>query len=271
MLGPLSTEQIDQLAADWQVQHGRPPDDVELGELVSAELDRQLLFREGLRRNLHLRDDAVRQRLILNMLFLQPAGDLGEEELVRLALRLNLHLTDEVVRGRVMELMANILLEAVPSPSAKELRARYESRRCDFVRPARYSLVHVLLNEQGVEDAIRSLDGSQLNEEDLARLGKPFFFGFTIIDKDLGQLSRIFGTSFAAQFVEIGPRVGTWLGPISSVYGQHLVWVREVEAEQVPAFEELEERLRWDLEAEARDSALRVRLGRLRERYRVEM
>jgi parvulin-like peptidyl-prolyl isomerase len=42
-------------------------------------------------------------------------------------------------------------------------------------------------------------------------------------ERDLNEISQIFGSDFARTLVSLKP--GTWCGPIESTYGWHLVWI----------------------------------------------
>jgi hypothetical protein len=79
-LGP---ERIEALRAGWAAATGREPDEAELQSLQRQEIDDEILFREALARSLHRLDPVVKQRLVLNMRFLDPQTRAGDEATLR--------------------------------------------------------------------------------------------------------------------------------------------------------------------------------------------
>jgi len=65
------------------------------------------------------------------------------------------------------------------------------------------------------------------------------------------------------------PKPGTWVGPVSSTYGKHYVWVEEIEPERDANLEEVQLQLSRDIESRAKTQSLRKSVDKLRERYEI--
>ena len=76
VVGPLGEARLEALQQQWFSGTGRLPNEEQLDRMVTAELDRDMLFQRGLELDLHLYDPVVYQRLLLNMSFLKLGEDL---------------------------------------------------------------------------------------------------------------------------------------------------------------------------------------------------
>lgn len=275
-LGP---ERIEALRQGWIATTGRPPQGAELDALVRRETDKEILFREAIARSLHTLDAVVRQRLLLNMRFLDPETTDDEEELFTRALQLEMHRNDVVVRRRLVQIMElSIQARADRSPaSAAELAAMYEKRREELALPARWRFAHVYFSadrrgERAQDDAraaLRELERRAADADAALALGDPFLGGHRLPLLSATQLAGQFGEEFAAAIA--GCATGRWCGPLRSSYGQHLVRVEEAEPGRLPAADEPDVRRRLESEVlrERADRALSAAVEELRRTYGV--
>ena len=81
------------------------------------------------------------------------------------------------------------------------------------------------------------------------------------------QVANIFGTSFAQALP--GLEQGKWQGPIESGLGWHLVWVESTMPGRVPAFEEVEARVKSEWSDEQRAEAKRKMFDHMKARYQI--
>ena len=274
VVGPLSQARIEALQQQWFASTGRVPTPEQLDRMVSAELDRDMLFQRAIELNLHLYDSVVYQRLLLNMSFLQLGEGKSEQEQYEQALEMRLHLGDEVVKRRLIQVMEQLLLGYYPPspPTEAELEAEFESRREELRRPPRYWIEHVYFNagrEGEVDAAIATINEQQLDAEAALELSSPFLPGYRFSGQSPDQLARQFGSEFVTNLQAADPRPGTWVGPIRSTYGQHYVWVSEVEPGRDATLEEVRPQLMRDLESRASDAALQESIAALRQQYEV--
>ena len=124
--------------------------------------------------------------------------------------------------------------------------------------PGRVSFWHVFV-ASAVHGARTAADADAL----LARLGgiapaeaaargDTFSVGPHVVAQSPRQVEKLFGAALATT-VE-GAETGTWVGPVPSPYGLHLVWVEAREPGASPPFAAVRQRVveRWQDEARAR-------------------
>ncbi len=273
-VGPLPDSRIENLKRQWFSTTGRLPDLEQLRGMVEAELDREILFREGLELEIHLHDPVVRQRLLRNMLFLRLGDNQPEQELYESALRMELHLGDEVIKRRLIQVMEQVLLARNPPllPGEADLEEAYAERRVELRRPVRYSIEHIYLTRQRVSEADAILD--QIRQEGLTaeaarQFSSPFLPGYRFNSQSPAQLARNFGAGFVSNFEKLEPQAQQWVGPVVSTYGYHLVWVDDLEPARDARLDEVRDQLLRDLKLERRREALREAMAKLREHYEV--
>lgn len=274
VVGPLTQERIEALQQQWLAGTGRLPSAQQLDRMVSAELDRDMLFHRALELDLHLYDTVVYQRLLRNMSFLQLGEGLSEQELYEQALEMRLHLSDEVIKRRLIQIMEQLLLGfSPPEPvTEEELQAEFESRREELRRPPRYSIEHVYFNserEAEAEAAIARINSESLDAAAALELSSPFLPGYRFIRQSPDQLARQFGSAFVSNLEAAGPQAGSWVGPVRSTYGLHYVWVNEIEAAREATLDEVMQQLQRDIESRKRAAALQQSIDDMRTGYEV--
>ena len=274
VVGPLAPARIENLQRQWYGIAGRAVDPMQLERLVRAELDRDMLFQEALRLEIHRYDAVVRQRLIRNMRFLRMGEDRTDQELYRDALRMELHLGDEVVKRRLIQAMEQLLTagSVIPRPTEEDLQRRFEEQAAALRHPPRYSFEHVYLNWDRAHEAAALLEqirARQWNAPRARQQGSPFLPGYRFNSLSPQQVARYFGADFVNGLQQSQPRAQTWLGPVRSTYGLHLVWMEEVEAARDALLEEVREQLERGMLLERRQLALRSAIDRLRQHYQV--
>ena len=84
------------LVDDFFTMTARMPAPDDIKKLVAKELDKRILFAEGLRLNFHRDDSVILQRLLRNANFLGFEG--SDKEKIRAAFELGIHESDEVIR-----------------------------------------------------------------------------------------------------------------------------------------------------------------------------
>lgn len=273
-VGPLDPARIEALQKQWVAATGRLPAPEQLDRMVSAELDRDMLFQRALELELYLYDTVVYQRLLRNMSFLQLGEGMSEQEQYQQALDMRLHLGDEVIKRRMIQVMEQLLLGFSPpeAPTEVELQAEFESRREELRLPPRYSIEHVYFNAQReaeAEAAVAAINERQLDPAEALEFSSPFLPGYRFMRQSPDQLARHFGSAFVANLEETGPSPGAWVGPVRSTYGLHYVWVEAVEPGRDATLEEVRTRLLRDIESRKTAEALQRSVDAMRENYEV--
>lgn len=220
------------LATDWEHDHGAPPSDAELREATDAWIDEELLFREGLLRELDRDDPRVRQRVAT---------------------------------------LAMSMLEAehpIAEPTDDELRTYFEAHLDRYGEAARYDFVHVFVT--GLDDAARTRAEALL--ADLRAGASPIGLGDTYPGgrhyrgRDVDDLASAFGPEFVTGFADTPD--GEW-SMHTSTRGLHLVRIDARIAASPADLERARVDVEHDfLEARRRDRSRRA-IESLRERWQV--
>ncbi|HND14790.1 MAG TPA: peptidylprolyl isomerase [Pseudomonadales bacterium] len=276
----LAPAQIAALHDGWIAVTGQAPDATQMRALEQREIDDEILFREALARGLQRSDAVVRQRLLLNMRFLDPKTQASDEQLLRQAMELGLHRNDVVVRRRLVQVM-EFSFEAEADhapPSEAELARMYEQQRGDFLLPARWRLRHMYFSKErrgrrAGDDAratLALLERSAAEELADSARGDPFLGGLTLPLLDEQQLAAQFGAAFAHAVA--GCELQRWCGPLRSSYGEHLVLIEEsVPVRELPFDDpEVQRRLESEVFHERARDALARSMVELRRRYGVQ-
>jgi hypothetical protein len=193
------------------------------------------------------------------------------------ALAMGLDRNDQVIERRLaqkIELLSRSLV--VPNPPAEEeLAAWYTENPEQFRAPDAYTLSQVFFDpdrrgDRTSEDAAAALAALQAMgavPEDLSAYGDRGIVGNYYAGRDSTQLSKVFGSGFVHQLVQLEP--GRWHGPVLSGYGTHLVYVHAVIKSKPPPLADIREQVQeaWMLEqVEERSAAF---IDELIERYDV--
>ncbi len=276
VIGPLNPARLEALQEQWLRTTGRLPTPEQQARMVASELDRDMLFQRALAMDLHLYDTVVYQRLLRNMHFLGLAEGGTDQELFEQALEMRLHLGDEVVKRRMIQVMEQLVLLGNPpsAPTEAEIAAEFEARTEELRRPPRYSIEHIYLNrerEAEVEEVAAKILEQDLGPEEALQFSSPFLPGYRFARQTPDQLARNFGVAFVENLQAAGPEAGSWVGPIRSTYGLHLVWVDEIEPGRDATLDEVRTQLVRDLESRARAAALEEGIAALRQDYEVRI
>lgn len=274
VLGPPNAERLAAMAENY-ARFARSEPGAELrARFVDAELRDELLFREAIRRDLQYRDAAVEQRIIRNMRFLDAQTDASDEELIKQGYALRLHLTDEVIRRRLVQIMERLIVATTPSaaPTAEDVQARYEADLQSWQEPARYSLSHVFLpaDRAGeMADLMARVIGERLTADEARLLGAPFLSGYRFNRQSPDQLTRVFGAVFAEELEAMEPAPDSWVGPVSSAFGVHYVYVERREPPRTLSVDEVRERIVRDLERESEEERVAQWVAEVMANYAV--
>jgi hypothetical protein len=261
VLGPPNPERLSAMVENYTrfAPDGVSP--VLFERFIDTELRDELLFREALIRHLHYRDAAVEQRIIRNMRFLDANTAAGDRELIEQGYALRLHLTDEVIRRRLVQIMERLIVATRPNPAptAEEVAERYQQKLDSWREPARYTFNHVFLSTERAAEMPTLM--AQINAENLSPdaarlLGAPFLSGYAFRRQSPEQMTRMFGAEFAKQVSATEVRAGAWIGPVSSVFGHHYVYIEAFEPSRTLALEEVSVRIERDLVREGEAQAV---------------
>jgi len=231
----IDAQELNQLAAYWEVQSQRPPTKTELAGIIQDRIDEELLAREALRLGLDKNDMIIRRRLAQKMSFAtDDAADAGE-------------------------------------PTEAELRAYYAKTADQYAAPARVAFQQAFFSgdrphggaEKAAAQALERAEES--GREDPT--GDPFLFPLSYDDVPLPDLLRDYGTEFV-KLLQTAP-IGAWQGPVLSPYGWHIVKVTARHQGSAASFDSVRPQVRDAYLNDRRKAKNAAYLRDLRARYRV--
>ncbi|MDX2169519.1 MAG: peptidylprolyl isomerase [Deltaproteobacteria bacterium] len=272
----IGAAEVTRLRDGYRRETGLPPTPADEVALIDRAVDEELLFREALARGLDRHDRSVRHWLIEQMRVLadDPAAD--EQTLYQRALGLGLDRNDLVVRRILVQKMRLLAARAGESTvDEDELRRFYRDHAGDYRQPDRVDLQQVFLRRAhdggDADSAQRLLVGLRAGDDHTAvPAGDAFPLPRRLTGQSRAQLEKAFGAGFAAQVMSGTP--GTWIGPLDSPYGAHLVRVEAHRNGAVAPFEAVRGQVLERWREQRRRERLAALLAELRRRQplRVE-
>ena len=264
----VSAGDVERLRLDYARETGLAPTSADEAALVERAIEDELLFREAVARRLDRNDRSVRNWLVEQMRVLAEDGTDDPDRLYARARALGLDRTDVVVRRLLVQKMRLLASRSGErGPTDAELAAFYAAHREEYRAPDRVTFWHVFAR-LGAEDAFdRARDEAP---EDAVRHGDSFAVPPRVVAYSRAQVEKVFGAEIAQAVA--GGETRTWIGPLPSPYGRHLVWIEGREPGTPPPLAAVRERLveRWQDEERARRVVALLR--ELEQRYplRVE-
>ncbi len=196
-----------------------------------------------------------------------------DEVYYREALALGLDVDDDEVRTRLVEKMRYLSEDlADPEPaSVDELEEFYSSfpERFEIPESATFDQVFFSPEQRGERldaDIVAALD-LLAQDTDPGTVGDPTPLDARLVDASRARIEILFGAALT-DAVFVG-ETGRWLGPFSSDFGSHLVRVIARSPARLPAFDEIEQRVREEFAAYRRAAANEAEYRRMLERYDV--
>lgn len=218
-------------------------------------------------------DEPARERLVIEYV--------RDEIMVREAKSLGLDENDDVIRQRLIQKMDFLFqgfAEALPAPTEAEQRAFYERYSGRYEQPAVATFTHVFLNAKSRPDGQARMDAAevlaQLQSENVpfeqaGRFGDRFFFLRNYVERSEQLIIDHFGPEMSAEIFAAAPD-GTWSGPFTSKYGQHLVMLRARAEARKLTFEEAQAQVFDDLLIERRNDVRRQAYEERANNYSVD-
>ncbi|MEE4238422.1 MAG: peptidylprolyl isomerase [Anderseniella sp.] len=215
----------------WQ----RLPTDEERRGLVEERLQQELLYREALALGLDRDDVVIRRRLAQKIEFI----------------------VDDMAAGR--------------SPTDEELTAFLKQNHERYATEPKVSFRQVFLSAERrgpalIEDATRILTELQSGADPLS-FGDPSVLPQSMRASSLSSVERVFGKEFSTALAEVP--TGSWVGPVHSTFGAHLVQLLEKQTEQAATLETARAQLERDWREAERQRAKDAYIKTLKDKYLI--
>lgn len=204
-----------------------------------------------------------------------------EETLYREARTLNLDQDDRVIHQRLVQKI-RVLLGETGAPAAVDeaaITAYFQAHRDNYTIEPTLTFTHIFFDADrrgdGAAAAAGALPGTLVSGSagagDPEESGDRFPYFRNYVERTVDYVASHFGDEFAAAVMALEPSATRWYGPLRSSYGWHRVLLTERTAQRPATLEEVRETVIADFARDRADTALAQAVGRLRERYRVEI
>ena len=201
-------------------------------------------------------------------------GDrIREEVLYRAGVDMGLDRDDIVIRRRVLQKLDIVSEESAgqEAPTDAQLQRWLEDHAAQYAQPP------ILAFDQVLFDPVRH--GAHLESDlagalaqlraggDPAKLGDPTMLPSRVPATPADGVARDFGEPFAQALLKLP--TGSWLGPVSSGYGAHLVRINSLVPGRPSTLDEVRSSVERDFETDRRARARADYYHRLRQDYKV--
>jgi hypothetical protein len=219
--------------------------DADLADVIDAYVDEEILYREARGLGLEESDNIIRQRMVQKMNFL---------------------LADVAAAGQ--------------GPDEAALEAYFEANKEAYAIQPWATFTHVFFDvtkhggedgaREAAEAAKRELNAAGAGFNDATDLGDRFPFLRNYVERTFEYIASHFGYEFAASLEALEPS-DQWQGPISSVYGEHVVLLTRSEKRAYPELEDVRADVERDFASEQANAAKAEMLDAIRGRYHIEI
>ncbi len=183
----ITPERISQITTEYNGVWNKMPSDEELDNLIKEEVRSEVYYRDALVLGLDKNDAVVRRRLRQKMEFLTDTGSYLQK------------------------------------PSPGELEAYFAANKQDYSSEPRLAFEQIYLGKTPSSDTVshslKTLHSQPAKDPNT--LGQHTLLPAQLKLSRPDAIDSVFGKGFYSQIAELSP--GEWGGPVTSVYGTHLV------------------------------------------------
>ncbi|CAN7496300.1 peptidylprolyl isomerase [Pseudomonas sp. LjRoot277] len=229
----ITPEVVQRIAISWLARWQRPASEQQLQGLIDEYVKEEILYREALKLGLDKDDTIIRRRLAQKMDFL--AEDVA----------------------------------SLREPTPGVLEAWYNQHQDQYAPPPLLTFHHLFfaLDKRGADAQVQAQAAlSGLTDKNSGE-GDAFMFKNAYSEQSQDQVARVFGSSFAISLFK--QTSGSWVGPVESGFGWHLVWIDALAKSPPPPLEAVAQQVKSDWLSEQRSASKRANFDALKARYEV--
>jgi len=228
---------MNNIIASWEMQWKRLPTDEELKSLIDQNIKQEIFYQEALKMKLDHNDEIIKRRLAQKMQFL--SNDLA----------------------------------TINEPTDEELKKFYDAHIEDYLTPYVYSFYQIIYSQDNRKDPKNDAEQllSKYNNatfEEMKTKGDALPFPYYFENTDANEINRQLGMQFSKALETT--TTNSWIGPISSGFGYHLVYLVEKKEPQIPDFKSVKKDLLRDLEFENQKNLNEQILNELKKNYIIK-
>ncbi len=231
----ITPERIDQIATGFKRVWNRMPTAEELDNLIEEEVRSEVYYRDALALGMDKNDAIVRRRLRQKMEFLTDTGIYLKE------------------------------------PSAGELETFFAANEQTYRSEPRLAFEQIYLGESPPADTVSQTMKKLLSKPaiDPSTLGQRTLLPAQLKLSPPAAIDSDFGNGFYRRIAELAP--GEWVGPVTSVYGIHLIRTLDGRPARLPPLEEVRDAVLQDWKSAKANQNREQDYAKRRSRYIVEI
>jgi len=270
---------------------------VKLVASINALVDKELLFREGLKLGLASNDALIIDRMVKNIEYVsdqqvvQSRGALAKDDaningtkideenlhaFFEEAKSLKLFENDPVIHRRVIQLAEQHVRQdkIIGKPQKSDLQTYLTDNRSDFMLPRRWSFEQVYLDPSRHSGRFSEVLNRTSNQLANPTFNTKTLGDVTVLPRDVvlateRQLKQQFGLAFASAVAEAP--LNKWVGPLNSSFGSHFVRISYVREQQVAELSDVYNRAFLGWLEEQKKNVYHDRMRQIRENYRISV
>jgi len=273
----IDAELIERRIATWSAQMEQTPDDDQLSLIIKQATREQVLLKEAFNRN--LQDLPQVKRRIEQLTNIAMQSEYKESDLKDLMIikefREQALRADPVIHNFLRNSMILTLEKALPpiSISVSDIAEYYRTHQLEFTYPERRSIKHVYIAKSVTDNTAET---SNLREQlinltidypNALQASDRFYGAKFLAPKTYSEIESVFGAQFAETTWKLPQH--QWSQPISSAFGEHLVWVETILPLKQLNLEESSSQIDTKLADEKRHSLLQQETTKLIDSYQV--
>lgn len=207
---------------------------------------------------------------------------LEEEVLYREAESLGLGANDYVIKQRLVQKLRFATEASVGEPelSESEIAAYYKENKADYAIAPSAIFTHVFFDASkrgaaGARAAAVSL-AANLNKsgagfEDAVKYGDRFLFNTNYVERTYDYVASQFGDETANVIFNPEGPFNVWRGPLTSSYGAHVVYVRQVTPGRTPPLSVIRDQVEDDAIRARKVELVNAAIDKMVSRYQVDI
>ena len=178
---------------------------------------------------------------------------------------------DIIIKRRLAQKISFLKQESISkTPSEEEIKEYYRNHTEDYFVESTYTFSHIYFSKdnQAKPRSIEALDSIRQGKEP-SSFGDPFLLGKNFSIKTSKELKRSFGDQFSDSIKNL--EIKKWDGPISSEYGEHLIFLNSYTDSYLPKLSQVRGIVVNDILAREQSQSTAKYLEELRKEYEIQI
>lgn len=234
----LDQSDVDKIIASWEMQWKRVPTEDELKNLLEQNIKQEIFYQEALKMNLDHNDEIIKRRLSQKMQFL----------------------SNDIASLKV--------------PTEDDLQLFFKANSEKYVVPGTYSFYQIIFspdkrnNPTGDAEKVLS-EFKNASFDEMKDKGDQMPFAYFMADVNKNDIAYQLGSMLSEGFEQIP--LNQWHGPITSSFGEHLIYITSKTDERIPDLAEVKKEVLLDFEYDQQQKTNEAIIKELKKKYNIKL